>query len=224
MAVELSGTTQSKKKSNTNGNQEFKFPQKVHSFKDEQVIAIFHLLHKSNKLKLPEARRPNEVGHITDPNYCLFHRMVHHPISRCYVFKDKIQSLVDAAVLTLKSEQKKVTANMVTLNFGTFPKMTVQDGLDLINPMAEQQKAKGLIPLTTESGEIMWVHPDIVKDEQWETNKPKGKSCNVISLAADDDSVVVASLSNSKGEKPALAAQPSTSQPVGTRSGKQYLR
>ena len=72
----------------------------------------------------------------------------------------------------------------------------------------------------------MWVHPDIVKDEQWETNKPKlkGKSCNAISLVADGDSVTVTSLSDSEREKPALTAQPSTSQPVGTRSGKQYLR
>jgi len=31
--------------------------------------------------------------------------------------------------------------------------------------MTEKQKAKGLIPMTTESGEIMWVHPDIIKDE-----------------------------------------------------------
>jgi len=58
--------------------------------------------------------------------------------------------------------------------------MTVQDGLvsipkarlNVINPMAEQQKAKGIFPITTESGEIMLVHPDIVQDEQWETSKP----------------------------------------------------
>ena len=82
--------------------------------------------------------------------------------------------MVDAEVLTLKSEQKKVTANMVILNFGTLSKMTVQDGLvlipkarlDVINPMAEQQKAKSLIPITIESGEIIWVHLDIIKNEQ----------------------------------------------------------
>ena len=90
MAVELSGTAQSKQKSNTNGNEEFKFSPKVYSFNDEQVVAIFHFLYKSNKLKLPEARRPNEVGRTTDPNYCLFHRMVHYPTSRCYVLKGKI--------------------------------------------------------------------------------------------------------------------------------------
>ena len=42
--------------------------------------------------------------------------------------KDKIQALVDAGVLTLKSEQKKVTANMVTLEFSKTPKVTVPDG------------------------------------------------------------------------------------------------
>ena len=83
----------------------------MYSFKDEQVVTIFHLLHKDNKLKLPEDRRPNEVGCTNDPNYCLFHRMVHHPTNRCFVLKDKIQALVDAGVLTLKSEQRKVTAN-----------------------------------------------------------------------------------------------------------------
>jgi len=132
--------------------------------------------------------------------------MVHHPTSRCYVLKDKIKALIDVRVLTLKSEQKKVTANVVTLNFRIFPKVTIQNGLvpipkarlDIINPIAEQQEAKGLIPITTKYGEIMWVHQDIIKDEQWETNKPKlkGKSCNVISLAADDDAMTIASLSD----------------------------
>ena len=95
MAVELSVMAQPKQKNNTNGNQEFKFPPKIYSFKEEQVVAILYLLHKGNKLKLPEARRPNEVGRTNDPNYYLFHRMVYHPTSRCYVLKDKIQALVD---------------------------------------------------------------------------------------------------------------------------------
>jgi len=88
---------------------------------------IFHLLQKGGKLKLPEVRRPNEVGRMNDPNYYLFHRIVHHPTNKCFILKDKIQALVDTGVLTLKSEQKKVTANMVTLEFDTFPKVTVHD-------------------------------------------------------------------------------------------------
>ena len=79
--------------------------------------------------------------------------------------------------------------------------------------------------MTIGSGEIMWVHPDIVQDEQWETSKfkLKGKPCNVVSLVTDNDSVTITSLSDSEGEKLALATQPTISQPVGTRSGKQYL-
>ena len=73
----------------------------------------------------------------------------------------------------------------------------------------------------------MLVHTDIVKDEQWESSQPKlkGKSCNVIFLAVDDDDIAtVASLCSSEEEKFTFAAQPATSQPVGTRYGKQYLR
>ena len=130
IAIKLFRETPSKpKRSSSNSNPKFKFPQKQYSFKDEQVVTIFHLLNKGDKLKLPTVRRPDELGHTNDPNYYLFHMMVHHPTSRCFVFKDKIQPLVDAGVLTLRSEQKKVTANMVTFNFRNFPKVTVQDGL-----------------------------------------------------------------------------------------------
>ena len=53
--------------------------------------------------------------------------MVHHPTSKCFVLKDKIQALMDAGVLTPKSEQKKVSANMVSLQFGDMPETTIQD-------------------------------------------------------------------------------------------------
>jgi len=64
---------------------------------------------------------------MTDPNYCLFHMMVHHSTNKYFILKDKILALIDAEVLTLKSEQKKVIANMVTLEFDTFSKVTVPD-------------------------------------------------------------------------------------------------
>ena len=108
MTVELSGAAQLKQKGGTSDNQEFKFPPKVYSFKDEQVVIIFHLLHKGNKFKLPEVRRFNEVGRTNDANYCLFYRMVHHPTSKCFVLKDKIQALVDAGVLLSSQSKRKL--------------------------------------------------------------------------------------------------------------------
>jgi len=137
-------------------------------------------------LKLSETRRPNVVGRTNDPNYCLFHRMVHHPANKCFVLKDKIQALIDAGVLTLKSEQKKITVNMVTLEFGTFLKVTVPDRnapapearLEVSNSSAKQQEEKGLILMTLKIEKIMWIYPDLTKDEQWDSKKPKlkGKS------------------------------------------------
>jgi len=79
MSIELSGETPPETKKGGTSNQEFKFLPKQYSFKDEQVVTIFYLLQKGNKLKLPEVRRPNKVGRTNDPDYCLFHRMVHHP-------------------------------------------------------------------------------------------------------------------------------------------------
>ena len=77
--------------------------------------------------------------------------------------------------------------------------------------MVEKQKAKGLSN-DDKSGEIMWVYLDIVKDEQCESSKPKpkGKLCNTVSLAMDDDTVTISSLSDSEEEKFALAVQPAT--------------
>jgi len=184
MSVELSGDIPPKTKKSGVNNQEFKFFPKQYSFKDEQVVTIFHLLYKENKLKLPEARCPNEVRCTNDPNYCLFYRMVHHPTNKCFVLKDKIQALVAAGVLTLKSEQKKVTANMVTLAFSKTPKVIAPDGsfpiptarLEINDPSAKSQEIKGLVSLTIKIGKIMWIHPDLAQDEQWDRRSPSRKA------------------------------------------------
>ena len=84
---------------------------KLYSFKVEHVVSLFKLLQKSNKLKLSELRCPEEVGRTEDPNYCLYHKMLGHPTKNCYIFKDVLQTLIDAEVLKLRSEQKKVTPN-----------------------------------------------------------------------------------------------------------------
>jgi len=49
MFVKLSGDVHLKTKKSGANNQEFKFPPKQYSFKDEQVVTIFHLLHKGNR-------------------------------------------------------------------------------------------------------------------------------------------------------------------------------
>jgi len=43
------------------------------------MVSLFKLRQKSNKLKLLEAKRPEEVEKIDDPSYCIYHRMLGHP-------------------------------------------------------------------------------------------------------------------------------------------------
>ena len=68
------------------------------------------------------------------------------------------------------------------------------------------------------------MHPDLAKDEQWDSREPKLKEkfCNVISVFPDDDNIIIASLSDS--EEHTLTAQDAAPQSIGARSGKSYLR
>ena len=75
---------------------------------------MFKLLDESNRLKLSEARRHEEVGKTDNPNDCLYHRMLGHPTKSYYVFKGILQALIDAEELKLRPEQKKVTTNMTS--------------------------------------------------------------------------------------------------------------
>jgi len=44
--------------------------------------------------------------------------MLGHSTKNCYIFKDVLQALIEADVLKLHTEQKKVMANMTFLQFG----------------------------------------------------------------------------------------------------------
>jgi len=111
---------------------------KSYSFKDEHVNSLFKLLQKSNRLKISEIRRPKGVGKTDDPNYCLYHRMLGHLTKNCYIFKDVLQALIDAKLLMLRPEQKKVTANITAMS-------PIQFGRDL--PLA----TTGVIPIPKEN-------------------------------------------------------------------------
>ena len=76
----------------------------------------------------------------------------------------------------------------------------------------------------------MWVHPDIIKDQQWTTvNRKKIRSrgkanCHVVSVSSKETETNMASLTDSEEEKSAFIAGPEA-QPISTtRSGKQYLK
>jgi len=128
---------------------------KPYSFKDENVVSLFKLLQKSNRLKLLEIRQPEEVWKADDLNYYLYHRIQGYPTKNCYIFKDVLQTLIDAKVLKLRPEKKKVTANMTATspiqfvqNLWLAPTRVVaipKRELRVINTNPHNQREKGLI-------------------------------------------------------------------------------
>ncbi|KAH0658129.1 hypothetical protein KY285_026659 [Solanum tuberosum] len=63
--------------------------EKEYPFFDSDVPEIFDELLELKLIELPEMKRPDEAGKTDDQNYCKYHRLVSHPLEKCFVFKDR---------------------------------------------------------------------------------------------------------------------------------------
>nr|CAD1838498.1 unnamed protein product [Ananas comosus var. bracteatus] len=73
---------------------------KIYPFKRDKVKKIFRDALKSS-LQLPKPRRLEEVGKTNDPNYCLYHQMISHPIKDYWVFKYWVEKQYKVGMITL---------------------------------------------------------------------------------------------------------------------------
>jgi len=96
----------------------------------------------------------------------------------------------------------------------------------VLNTDPHHQREKGLVPVLTPEGEIMWVHLDLVEGHQWTivTNrKPRGKAkaspCNAVCASSREEETDVPSLADSEEETIILVAEPNAPLVAGTRSG-----
>src|SRR5256886_9598243 len=208
-----------------------------YSFKDAKVEALFKMLDKGGQLKLPELRNPEDMGKTDDPRYCLYHRALGHPTKSCWSLKDKLQALVDAGALRLKTEQKTAKANMTScIQFGqspptptaVYPIPVVE--MRVINSDPHRQQEKGLVRTTIPGGGTMWIHPDLLDEViPWTTvsrekSRGKTKQANVIIVSTIEPDSNVNSLTDSEEEEEVLAASVVGPLAAATRSGQPYLR
>src|SRR4051812_37480732 len=150
-------------------------PQPVYSFNDASIEPIFELLQKAEKIRLVDPPpRLDQVGMTDDLRYCIFHRNLSHPTVSCWALKERLETLVQAGVLTLEPKQRRVSTNTTaTIVFGrNEPAALVQVNpipqveMTIVNTDPHRQKEKGLVPVNLTNGEIYWVHPDLVEDDQ----------------------------------------------------------
>ena len=59
------------------------------------------------------------MGRVNDPNYCHYHRIVSHPVEKCFVLKDLIMKIAKRGRIHLDLDEV-VESNHVTVTFGSF--------------------------------------------------------------------------------------------------------
>ena len=94
--------------------------QKVYSFPNEDVPNIFEQLLQMKLIELPECKRPEDMGKVDDPNYCKYHRIIGHPIQKCFVFKEQIIKLAKENKIDLNFNEV-IGPNHVTVACDVLP-------------------------------------------------------------------------------------------------------
>ena len=94
--------------------------QKVYPFPDEDVPNILEQLLQLKLIELPECRRLEDMGKVDDPNYGKYHRIIGHPIQKCFVFKEEIMKLAKENKIDLNFNVV-VESNHVTIACDVLP-------------------------------------------------------------------------------------------------------
>ena len=56
--------------------------ERTYPFPDSDVLGMLDDLLEKKIIKLPECKRPEEMGHTNDPKYCKYHRVESHPVEK----------------------------------------------------------------------------------------------------------------------------------------------
>ncbi|KAA0043322.1 uncharacterized protein E6C27_scaffold110G002330 [Cucumis melo var. makuwa] len=67
--------------------------EKIYPFPNSDLPDMLDQLLEKQLVQLPECKRPVEMGRVNDPNYCKYHRVISHPVEKCFVLKELILKL-----------------------------------------------------------------------------------------------------------------------------------
>ncbi|TYK20938.1 retrotransposon gag protein [Cucumis melo var. makuwa] len=88
---------------------------KVYPFPDSDVADMLEQLIEKQLIQLPECKRPEQAGKVDDPNYCKYHRIISHPVKKCFVLKELILKLARENKIELDIDEVAQT-NHVAVN------------------------------------------------------------------------------------------------------------
>ncbi|KAM1447928.1 hypothetical protein ACFXTO_006967 [Malus domestica] len=92
--------------------------QKTYPFPDSDMAAMLDDLLEKKVIELPECKHPEGMNRVNDPMYCKYHRIVSHPISKCFILKELIMKLAQQGQIEFDLEHTTVT-HTTTIVFGS---------------------------------------------------------------------------------------------------------
>ncbi|KAL4637826.1 hypothetical protein ACB092_03G104600 [Castanea dentata] len=133
--------------------------EKQYPFPDFDISNMLDHLLKLKLIELPEMKRPEEADQTNDPKYCKYHRLIGHPIERCFVLKDKIMELAYQGKITFDDEvvtsnlamvASTTTSTFLAIQFGSFEPIEVKISDD--DPHRDEHAHKDEPSVTDEEG------------------------------------------------------------------------
>ena len=78
----------------------------MYPFQDVDVQGMLEDLLEKNVIKLPECKHLEEMGRANNPKYCIYHRVVSHPVQKKIFFlKDLILRLARESKILLDLDE-----------------------------------------------------------------------------------------------------------------------
>ncbi|KAA0055534.1 ty3-gypsy retrotransposon protein [Cucumis melo var. makuwa] len=98
--------------------------EKVYPFPDSDVADMLEQLLKNQLIQLPECKRPEQAGKVDDPNYCKYHRVISHPVEKCFVLKELILKLAREKKIELDIDEVAQTNHVAIEMSSNVPPLT----------------------------------------------------------------------------------------------------
>ncbi|CAL2256404.1 unnamed protein product [Prunus armeniaca] len=92
--------------------------------KEAMTRGMLDELLEKKVIELPECEWPEEMNRVNNPKFCKYHRIVSHPVEKCFVLKELIMNLVMQGRIKLDVEEI-ADANVATIVFGSFDPMSL---------------------------------------------------------------------------------------------------
>ncbi|KAA0061208.1 ty3-gypsy retrotransposon protein [Cucumis melo var. makuwa] len=94
--------------------------EKVYPFPDSDLLDMLDQLLEKQLIQLPECKRPAEMRRVNDTNYCKYHRVISHPVEKCFLLKELILKLALDKKIELELDDVAQTNQVADLQNNDF--------------------------------------------------------------------------------------------------------